>query len=52
MKKGDEQKPADELKMPANEFDRIMRGAVGVPAPVGNPRPERQPRKGGRSAKK
>lgn len=52
MKKGDE-KMADEMKMPADEFDRIMRGALGVPAPVkATPRPERQPRKGGKAAKK
>jgi len=52
MKKSDE-KPVDEMKMPVDEFDRIMRGALGVPALVkANPRPEREPRKGGRAAKK
>jgi hypothetical protein len=49
-KEGDKQ--TDDLKLPADEFDRIMRGALGVPAPVSNPRPERQPRKGGKAAKK
>jgi hypothetical protein len=31
----------DELRMKADDFDRIMRGALGVPAP--EPKPPRKP---------
>lgn len=32
--KRDKQKPVDELRMSAEEFDAIMRTALGVPTPA------------------
>jgi hypothetical protein len=39
-------KPEDEFRMPADEFDRIMRGALSSPAPDPEPKkPAREPKK-------
>ncbi len=41
------QKPPDKLRMPADEFDRIMRGALQVkPEPKAEPeKPRRKPKR-------
>jgi hypothetical protein len=40
-------KPEDEFRMPADEFDRMMRGALSSPAPDPEPKkPAREPKKG------
>ena len=41
-------KPAlqlDELRMKADDFDRLMRGALGVPAPAAEDKPKAKPKK-------
>mgnify|MGYP003395700090 CR=1 FL=1 len=51
----DKPKPADDLRMPADVFDRIMRKALDAPPPADNKKPSptgRQPRKADRAAKK
>lgn len=35
----------DDLRMKADEFDRIMRGALGVAAPPVEPKPKATPKK-------
>ena len=36
---------ADELRMKSDDFDRIMRGALGVAAPPVEPKPKATPKK-------
>ena len=41
-------KPAqqpDDLRMRADDFDRLMRGALGVPAPAAEDKPKAKPKK-------
>lgn len=36
--------PADEMRMKEADFDDLMRGALGVPAPVGEPGNDDEPK--------
>jgi capsular polysaccharide biosynthesis protein len=43
--KDHQQTNRDDLRMKADDFDRIMRGALGVAAPPVEPKPKARPKK-------